>query len=82
VNFYATDPVIVRQDGWLDYWFICDDNNCFMFFSDDHGRWYRAQTTVAVLSPALSHLNGRDGLHALHIEHPPVSGPLRRVISR
>ena len=37
----------MRQDGWLDYWFICDDSNCFMFFSDDHGRWYRAQTTVA-----------------------------------
>ncbi len=46
-NFYATDPAIVMQDGWLDFWVICDDSNCFLFFSDDHGRWYRAQTTVA-----------------------------------
>ena len=39
-------------------------------------------TTVAVSSPALSHLNGRDVLQALHIAHPPVYDPLRRVVSR
>jgi hypothetical protein len=46
-NFYASDPAIVKKDGWLDFWVICDDANCYLFSSDDHGRWYRAKTTVA-----------------------------------
>jgi endo-1,4-beta-xylanase len=51
-NFYATEPAIVTQTagasgGWLDFWVICDDANCYLFFSDDAGHWYRGQTTVA-----------------------------------
>ncbi len=48
-NFYAKVPTTVNQNGgnWLDFWVICDDNNCFLFFSDDNGRWYRAQTAIA-----------------------------------
>ncbi|MFZ5896635.1 MAG: non-reducing end alpha-L-arabinofuranosidase family hydrolase [Myxococcota bacterium] len=46
--FYASEPVIIKQnDGWLDYWIICDTANCHLFFSDDHGRWYKAKTSIA-----------------------------------
>ncbi len=46
--FYAAEPAIITQnDGWLDYWVICDAANCHLFFSDDHGRWYKAKTSVA-----------------------------------
>jgi endo-1,4-beta-xylanase len=52
LGFYGAEPAIVTQNkgtsgGWLDFWIICDDNNCFLFFSDDNGHWYRSQTTVA-----------------------------------
>jgi endo-1,4-beta-xylanase len=51
-NFYATEPAIVTQTagangGWLDFWIICDDSNCYLFFDDDAGHYYRGQTTVA-----------------------------------
>ena len=51
-NFYATEPAIVTQTagangGWLDFWVICDDSNCYLFFDDDAGHYYRGQTTVA-----------------------------------
>ena len=51
-SFYAAEPATVTQTkgatgGWLDFWVICDDSNCYLFFSDDNGHWYRAQTTVA-----------------------------------
>jgi endo-1,4-beta-xylanase len=50
-NFYVTEPAIVTQTagasgGWLDFWVICDDTNCYLFFTDDNGHWYRGQTTV------------------------------------
>jgi endo-1,4-beta-xylanase len=49
-NFYAAEPTTVRVNkgtgGWLDFWVICDDANCFLFFSDDFGHWYRSQTTI------------------------------------
>src|SRR5262249_44422227 len=46
------EPAVVTQNkgmngGWLDFWVICDDANCYLFFSDDNGHWYRSQTTVA-----------------------------------
>jgi hypothetical protein len=50
-TFIAQEPDIVRQnkgDGtWIDFWVICDSANCFLFFSDDNGHIYRAQTTLA-----------------------------------
>jgi endo-1,4-beta-xylanase len=51
-SFYASEPDTVTQTkgtagGWLDFWTICDDSNCYLFFSDDNGHWYRAQTPVA-----------------------------------
>jgi hypothetical protein len=44
--FYASDPAIVKTNGWLDFWVICDDKNCHLFFSDDHGRWYKSKTAI------------------------------------
>jgi hypothetical protein len=31
----------------LDYWVICDDVNCYLFFNNDKQEFYRAKTTVA-----------------------------------
>lgn len=50
-TFIATEPAIVTQNkgpgGWIDFWVICDSANCYLFFSDDNGHLYRAQTTLA-----------------------------------
>jgi hypothetical protein len=51
-NFFpAGEPPIVTQNKgsgqWIDFWVICDAVNCYLFFSDDNGHLYRAQTTVA-----------------------------------
>jgi endo-1,4-beta-xylanase len=52
LGFFGAEPAIVTQNkgssgGWLDFWVICDDANCYLFFSDDNGHWYRSQTTVS-----------------------------------
>jgi hypothetical protein len=49
MNFFAAVPKIVNQSagGWLDFWVICDDQNCHLFFADDAGQFYRSQTTLA-----------------------------------
>jgi endo-1,4-beta-xylanase len=45
--FFAAEPAIITQnDGWLDFWVICDEARCHLFFSDDHGRWYRSTTAI------------------------------------
>jgi hypothetical protein len=50
-TFIANEPPVVTQNkgsgGWIDFWVICDSVNCYLFFSDDNGHLYRAQTTVA-----------------------------------
>jgi endo-1,4-beta-xylanase len=53
-NFFAAEPAVVAENkgdaayaGWLDFWAICDTKNCFLFFSDDNGTWYRSQTAIA-----------------------------------
>ncbi len=46
--FFSKEPAIITQNGgWLDFWVICDDTRCHLFFSDDHGRWYRSVTSLA-----------------------------------
>jgi hypothetical protein len=46
--FFASEPAIITQnDGWLDFWIICDSTFCHLFFSDDHGRWYKSRTSIA-----------------------------------
>ena len=45
--FFASEPPIITQNGgWLDFWVICDETRCHMFFSNDHGHWYRSTTSV------------------------------------
>ncbi|HEY5449969.1 MAG TPA: non-reducing end alpha-L-arabinofuranosidase family hydrolase, partial [Polyangia bacterium] len=45
--FFAAEPAIVAGNGgWLDFWVICDDAACYLFFSDDHGRWYKSKTAI------------------------------------
>jgi len=39
--------VVDQNGGWLDFWVICDADRCHLFFSNDHGRWYRSDTPVA-----------------------------------
>jgi hypothetical protein len=43
-NFFASQPANVAN--WLDFWVICDSANCYLFFSDDGGGFYRSQTTI------------------------------------
>lgn len=49
--FFEQAPDIVKQPNgqvaWLDFWNICDDRNCYLFFTDDNGGFYRAETTLA-----------------------------------
>jgi endo-1,4-beta-xylanase len=45
--FGRTPPDVERNGGWLDFWVICDAQSCYLFFSNDHGRWYRSQTSIA-----------------------------------
>ena len=48
-TFWSRDPSIVTNSstGGIDYWPICDDANCFIFYSGDNGELYRAQTAKA-----------------------------------
>ncbi|GAB3406355.1 non-reducing end alpha-L-arabinofuranosidase family hydrolase [Flindersiella endophytica] len=50
-TFIASEPAIVTQNkgpgGWIDFWVICDASNCYLFFSDDNGHIYRAQTSLS-----------------------------------
>lgn len=34
-----------QPDGALDYWMICDDTDCYLFFTDLKGVFYRARTS-------------------------------------
>jgi hypothetical protein len=47
-NFFTGIPAIVNKTsgGWLDFWVICDDANCHLFFADDAGQFYRSQTRL------------------------------------
>jgi hypothetical protein len=49
--FMSEEPQIVKDNKgkgtWIDFWVICDTTNCHLFFSDDNGHIYRAQTSLA-----------------------------------
>src|SRR4029078_10621114 len=47
-SFFASEPATVTQTkgatgGWLDFWVICDDSNCHLFFSEHNGHWYSSR---------------------------------------
>jgi len=42
--FFQGTPATVVE-GWLDYWIISDETHVYLFFSDDHGRFYRSRTS-------------------------------------
>jgi hypothetical protein len=47
-NFMANHGIADANSSYiLDYWVICDDVNCYLFFNNDKQEFYRAQTTVA-----------------------------------
>jgi hypothetical protein len=43
-DFFAPDTPGLKNG--LDYWVICDSSNCYFFFTDDTGHFYRSQTTL------------------------------------
>ena len=57
---YSTNDDINNPNGWsapqkllqgeppgaLDFWSICDDNNCHLFFSRDDGKLYRSKVGI------------------------------------
>lgn len=45
--FAKTPAIVDRNGGWLDFWVICDAESCHLFFSNDHGRWYKSRTPLA-----------------------------------
>ncbi len=45
--FARTPAIVEKNGGWLDFWVICDAQRCHLFFSNDHGRWYRSDTAIA-----------------------------------
>jgi hypothetical protein len=51
--FYGTWPAGMPSLP-IDYQIICDDNNCFNFFTGDNGKLYRAQTTRAAFPGGMS----------------------------
>lgn len=51
VNFFAGEPPGVTADKgagfWLDFFTICDEVNCHLFFTDDDGEMFRSQTKLS-----------------------------------
>ncbi len=44
--FYPRTPKIIDDNGGLDFWVICDAQDCHLFFSNDHGRFYKSKTPL------------------------------------
>jgi len=44
--FSSEPPIITENEGWLDFWVICDAGLCHLFFSDTHGRFYKSKTSI------------------------------------
>ena len=43
-DFFPSAPAEIAKG--LDYWVICDSANCYLFFTDDGGHFYRSQTSI------------------------------------
>jgi len=50
VNFFEAEPQSVKDakgsGGWLDFWVICDEASCYLFFTDDNGELFRSRTSI------------------------------------
>jgi hypothetical protein len=50
INFFASEPESVKAakgaGTWLDFWVICDEAHCYLFFTDDDGEFFRSRTTI------------------------------------
>jgi hypothetical protein len=48
--FFSEAPAAVKtasgEAAWLDFWVICDDDNCHLFNTDDNGHLFRSQTPI------------------------------------
>lgn len=48
--FFPAVPDAVKQPNgqpaWLDFWVICDEKMCYLFFTNDNGAFFRAETTI------------------------------------
>ncbi len=48
-NWTAPKSIGVSQPSgvnWIDFWVICDTENCYLFFCADNGNFYRASTPI------------------------------------
>ena len=69
--FFGTVPDVVKTPeghaGWLDFWVICDDKTCYLFFTNDNGTFFRAETAIGQFpagfhNTAVAMKAGRDDL--------------------
>lgn len=68
--FMDPPPDIEDSDtGGLDYWVICDDDDCFLFFSATNGKLYRARTSKSEFP---SGFTWADTMVALEEEEEPL----------
>src|SRR5690625_5680633 len=49
-SWSAKQPLLAGEpSGSLDFWVICDDNNCYLFFSRNDGVLYRSEEHTSEL---------------------------------
>jgi hypothetical protein len=57
-DFYSAVPDLIRKNlasgFWLDMWVICDETDCYLFSSDNHGHLFRSQTPKASFPNGMS----------------------------
>ena len=48
--FFGVVPDAVKtpegHPAWLDFWVICDEKTCYLFFTNDNGTLFRAETAL------------------------------------
>ena len=43
-SFFEDTPDEERPNPWIDFWVICDETHCYLFFTGDNGKFYRSRT--------------------------------------
>ncbi|MBN2715730.1 MAG: hypothetical protein JXX14_07725 [Deltaproteobacteria bacterium] len=56
---FMPNPTFLSDNGDadMDYWVICDDTNCYLFFTAFNGSLYRAQTPIGDFPSGFSEAN-------------------------